>query len=95
MCIRVPITPGLITPLGESRPSLSQTNKPINLHYRVCYLAGEFARHLQIQLLRDSESKVVKDEPDWKSLCVFEDNEVLCVQIAGLCHDLGKTRSVK
>ena len=52
--------------------------------YRVSYLAGEFARIL-IRKLREDQSKV---EP-WK---FDKDDEmnILCVEIAGLCHDLGK-----
>ena len=42
---------------------------------RVCYLAGEFIRMLQ------------KRHQDLK----ITDEEVLCVEIAGLCHDLGNT----
>ena len=55
----------------------------------VCFLAGEFARHLQKQLFKDCQSRIVRDYPDWENLWSFEDKEVLCVQLAGLCHDLG------
>ena len=55
--------------------------------YRVCHLAGVFARHLQEQLQKDST--VVQADPNWKDIWVFDDKEVLCVQLAGLCHDLG------
>lgn len=41
----------------------------------VCYLAGEFARTLQ------------KKQPELK----ITDKDVLCVEIAGLIHDLGNT----
>ena len=49
---------------------------------RVYHLAGEFARHLQKQLKEDLP---VGEENLWK----FTDQEVLCAEIAGLCHDLG------
>ena len=41
----------------------------------VCYLAGEFARMLQTK------------QPELK----ITDKDVLCVEIAGLIHDLGMT----
>ena len=49
---------------------------------RVYHLAGEFANHLQKQLAVD----VPEGE---ESLWTFSDKEVLCAEIAGLCHDLG------
>ena len=49
---------------------------------RVYHLAGEFARHLQKQLKEDLP---VGEENLWK----FTEQEVLCAEIAGLCHDLG------
>ena len=49
---------------------------------RVYHLAGEFANHLQKQLALDA--------PEGKeSLWIFSDKEVICAEIAGLCHDLG------
>ena len=51
---------------------------------RVCYLAGEFARML-IKKLREEE-KV-------EERCKHEEKDkidILCIEIAGLCHDLGK-----
>ena len=47
----------------------------------VFYLAGEFARHLQRQAQDDFPSKCET---------LFTDGEVVCTQIAGLCHDLGE-----
>ena len=53
---------------------------------RVCYLAGEFATML-IKKLREgekfesAEKQVEKEEEDKRN--------ILCIQIAGLCHDLG------
>ena len=41
------------------------------------------------QLSEDTSSRIVKADPDWKKLWIFEDEELLCVQLAGLCHDLG------
>ena len=47
------------------------------------YLAGEFARHLQ--------KYVQVDFPGERDL--FGDKEVVCAEIAGLCHDLGELNS--
>lgn len=51
---------------------------------RVCYLAGEFARML-IKKLRKGQSveEQHKNEKEDKI-------NILCIEIAGLCHDLGK-----
>ena len=49
---------------------------------RVYHLAGEFAKHLKAQIKVDTPSG---EEAKWK----FSDQEVLCAEIAGLCHDLG------
>ena len=49
--------------------------------YSVFYLAGEFAKHLQRQLMFDFPTK---------HETLFTNEEVVCAQIAGLCHDLGK-----
>ena len=56
---------------------------------RVCHLAKEFGDHLHQQLSEDTQSMIVKADPDWKKLWIFEEEERLCVQLAGLCHDLG------
>jgi HD-GYP domain-containing protein (c-di-GMP phosphodiesterase class II) len=42
--------------------------------YRVCYLAGKL-----LKTIRDRQ-------PDEE----ISDKDILCVEIAGLCHDLGK-----
>jgi hypothetical protein len=57
------------------------TQKLINHYSSVFYLAGEFARHLQRQAQEDFPSKLET---------LFTDGEVICAQIAGLCHDLGE-----
>lgn len=51
-------------------------------NFSVFYLAGEFARHLQRQ---------AKDDFPSQSETLFTDEEVVCAQIAGLCHDLGES----
>ena len=43
----------------------------------VAYLAGEYARMLQRRYAGDKKFKII-------------DDDILCVEIAGLCHDLGK-----
>ena len=48
----------------------------------MCYLAGEFASML-IKKLRKREGIQKEDEV-----------HILCIQIAGLCHDLGKYMAV-
>ena len=53
------------------------------LLYRVYHLAGEFAKHLQAQMKIDAPAE--EENYAWK----FSDQEVLCAEIAGLCHDLG------
>ena len=48
------------------------------------HLAGEFAKHLQAQMKIDKCAGAGEEEL-WK----FTEQEVLCAEIAGLCHDLG------
>ena len=50
-----------------------------SIQLSVCYLAGEFARTLQ------------KNQPELK----ITDKDVLCVEIAGLIHDLGIHTSIR
>lgn len=50
----------------------------------VFHLAGEFARHLQRQAKSDFPNKM-----EGNKFALFTDEEVMCVEIAGLCHDLG------
>lgn len=45
-------------------------------HHRVCFLAGELLRAIKE---RQPEANIT-------------DNDILCVEIAALCHDLGKKR---
>ena len=55
-----------------------------HVYYSVCHIAGEFARFLKHQ---------IEEERYWQSgdSCSthITNEEVLCLQIAGLCHDLG------
>ena len=54
----------------------------------MCYLAGEFAKSLKEKV--EEDSKIAKpDSEDEKKLWTFTDEEITCVQVAGLCHDLG------
>lgn len=48
--------------------------------FSVCHLAGEFVKSLKHDQQFD---KCLKDEQK------INDKDVLCIQIAGLCHDLG------
>lgn len=52
---------------------------------RVAYVARRFAQSLQQQLKKDRE----RAPEDDKTMYEFDDKEVLCAEIAGLCHDLG------
>ena len=57
----------------------------------VAYLAKVFAESLREQFLKDYCSDTTKpSDPAEKQVYKFEPKEVLCAQIAGLCHDLGK-----
>ena len=48
-------------------------------------MAGMFARSLQQQLNKDKD----RDSEKHKHMYKFDDKEVVCAEIAGLCHDLG------
>ena len=57
----------------------------------MCYVAGQFARSLKTQLDIDRDEKL-DDEPEEnliKKMYKFKREEVICAEIAGLCHDLG------
>lgn len=49
------------------------------------HLAGELVKALRAKQL---------EEPSLNSESLINDRDVLCVQIAGLCHDLGKSYTV-
>ena len=49
--------------------------------YSVCHIAGEFIERLQQQ---------VKDDQKLKQQVEITKQDVLCVKIAALCHDLGQ-----
>ena len=48
-------------------------------------MARRFARSLKQQLDKDRS----KAKEEHKSMYRFDEEEVLCAEIAGLCHDLG------
>ena len=50
---------------------------------RVCYLAGKFARML-IRKLREEQSAEERHKHE-----TSDKIDILCIEIAGLCHDLG------
>ena len=54
---------------------------------RVCYLAGEFARML-IKKLREEEKVAIEERLQHEEK---DRINILCIEIAGLCHDLGKS----
>lgn len=53
--------------------------------FSVCYLAGEFAYSLKRKIEEDMKNVPEEEKHLWR----FTEEEVLCIQIAGLCHDLG------
>ena len=53
---------------------------------RVYHIAGLFAHSLKEHLDEDKES--AKNE-HIKAMYKFEKEEILCAELAGLCHDLG------
>ena len=46
----------------------------------MCYLAGQLAKELRAKLAQEKNM----GEKD-----IISDKDILCVQIAGLCHDIG------
>lgn len=56
--------------------------------FRVCHLAGKF-----VGRLRAVQRELFKARPELKT-DDFEisDKDALCLQVAGLCHDLGELR---
>ena len=53
--------------------------------YSVAYIAGEFGNHLKKQFEAEIKYKKLSE----KDPRAVSEEEVLCLQIAGLCHDLG------
>ena len=73
--------------------------KTCQISHRTSYLAGKLCRELQKKIdetiewkKKINESKDIKDEIKELDLMITE-KEVLCVEIAGLCHDLGELTS--
>ena len=60
---------------------MSELTFNTHLIYRVCYLAGEMVEMLKRQLDREKKNS---------DIVPINEKDVLCVKIAGLCHDLGK-----
>ena len=85
MYIQGQIIPDLTILLGKKNQDMAWHWLPwdsVNFSlYSVFYLAGEFARHLQRQAQDDFPSK---------RETLFTNGEVICAEIAGLCHDLGE-----
>lgn len=48
-------------------------------------MAGEFAYSLKRKIEEDTKNVPEEEKHLWR----FTEEEVLCTQIAGLCHDLG------
>ena len=61
---------------------------------RVCYLAGEFARML-IKKFREEQGTCAEEQSAEERRQSIEEQQkidninILCIEIAGLCHDLG------
>lgn len=51
----------------------------------VCHLAGKFVDHLRVVQRELVKARSELDAPDF----VISDKDALCLQVAGLCHDLG------
>ena len=73
--------------------------KTCQISHRTSYLAGKLCQELQKKIddtikwkKKINESKDIKDEIKELDLMITE-KEVLCVEIAGLCHDLGELTS--
>ena len=58
--------------------------------HSVSYIAGEFGNHLKRQFEAEIKYQYKKDHPDPDPARAVSEEEVLCLQVAGLCHDLGK-----
>ena len=73
-----PPPPPIPTPLQKKNCNINRKVAMITLclWYRVAYLAGEYARMLQWRYRNNTAINIT-------------DEQVLCVEIAGLCHDLG------
>ena len=79
MCTLVGLITDLSIPLGRRSQKFNvlviHSHKICSAFNSVCYLAGKM-----METLREKQPELELD---------ITDEEVLCVQIAGLCHDLG------
>ena len=54
----------------------------------MCYIAGELVKGL------NGDAPLEQDDNIGESLHLISEKDALCVQIAALCHDLGKMWSI-
>ena len=54
-------------------------------------MAGTFGKHLKQQIDEELEKKTSEKKPsDLTEEMRITKDDIICLQIAGLCHDLGK-----
>ena len=60
-------------------------------YFSVCFLAGQFVRELKKRLDQELDERLKDNEFDENinEKCRITSKDILCVELAGLCHDLG------